>query len=90
MQRVLTAGSKAIDVVGGAIPVTSQEFALRAYRAATNPLANPVKEVQDTFSGGIDAFRLLKADPATPPHLPKHTARPFHTHTLHTRRRYDS
>lgn len=62
MQRVLNAGSKAVDIVGGAIPVTAQEFALRAFRAASNPLGNPVKEVQDAFSGGTN----LHSPPQSP------------------------
>jgi len=38
----------AVSVVGGEIPVTTAEFARRAYAFVMNPQYNPVKEVMDT------------------------------------------
>jgi len=42
----------ATDVIGGAWPVSSAEFARRAYLHAANPLRNPLKEVMDNMAGG--------------------------------------
>ena len=41
--------ARAVDIIGGQWPVTIDEFALRAYLHARNPLRNPLKEVMETF-----------------------------------------
>ena len=47
-------GPRAVDVIGGQWPVTIDEFALRAYLHARNPLRNPLKEVMDAFVEEVD------------------------------------
>ncbi len=43
------ASGQAVDSIGGALPVQTEEFAKRAYAYAMNPLRNPVKEIMDRF-----------------------------------------
>jgi len=43
---------RAVDVIGGEWPVSSAEFAVRAYLHAANPLRNPLKEVMDGCAAG--------------------------------------
>ncbi|MEW6750294.1 MAG: hypothetical protein AB1505_04870 [Candidatus Latescibacterota bacterium] len=38
---------KAIDALGGRLPLTAEQFAERAYACALNPLRNPLKEIMD-------------------------------------------
>lgn len=47
------AGTRAVDVVGGQVPLDTEEFARRAYLHAKNPLRNPLKEVMDAFQGNV-------------------------------------
>ena len=39
-------------MIGGEWPVSSAEFAIRAYLQASNPLRNPLKEAMDGCAGG--------------------------------------
>ena len=41
---------KAIDALGGQLPLRSEQFAERAYACALNPLRNPLKEIMDQCS----------------------------------------
>lgn len=45
----------AVNVIGGSWPVTTDEFADRAYLYARNPLRNPLKEVMDAYEGDVRA-----------------------------------
>jgi 2-keto-3-deoxy-L-rhamnonate aldolase RhmA len=47
--RRLPQPARAVDVLGGQQPVTTEEFAERAYLTALNPLRNPLKEVMDAY-----------------------------------------
>lgn len=49
----------AADVVGGAQPVRTEEFALRAYLHSLNPLRNPCKELMDASSDVRSAPPML-------------------------------
>eukprot|EP00040_Diaphanoeca_grandis_P004500 m.29105 g.29105 ORF g.29105 m.29105 type:complete len:334 (+) comp16040_c0_seq1:221-1222(+) len=42
-----------LDVVGGKVPLSVEEFGLRAYLQAMNPLYNPLKDVFSAFKGDI-------------------------------------
>jgi 2-keto-3-deoxy-L-rhamnonate aldolase RhmA len=39
-----------LDVIGGHLPLETEEFAKRAYAYTKNPCRNPLKEIMDTFS----------------------------------------
>jgi 2-keto-3-deoxy-L-rhamnonate aldolase RhmA len=40
---------KAMEAIGGSLPLRAEQFAARAYAAALNPLSNPVKSILDKF-----------------------------------------
>jgi hypothetical protein len=69
-------GPRAVDVIGGQWPVTIDEFALRAYLHARNPLRNPLKEVMDAF--GDAEGRDLTAVQKCPPMLGIFSDVPWH------------
>ncbi|HET6451698.1 MAG TPA: hypothetical protein VFI08_10320 [Spirochaetia bacterium] len=41
---------KAVQALGGSLPLTTEQFAARAHAAVLNPLRNPVKAIFDQFS----------------------------------------
>ena len=50
---------KAIEAIGGSLPVRTEEFAARAHAAALSPLRNPVKAVMDRCRSARDTPPLL-------------------------------
>jgi hypothetical protein len=40
----------AIEAIGGALPITTEEFARRAYEYTINPCRNPLKDIMDRFA----------------------------------------
>ncbi len=49
----------ALEAIGGARPLTSEEFAKRAYAYAANPRRNPLKEILDTAESVEETPPLL-------------------------------
>ena len=49
----------AIEAIGGSLPLTSEEFARRAYAYALNPNRNALKEVLDQCASVEDTPPLL-------------------------------
>lgn len=68
LSRVFSSPPTALSLIGGAWPVPTEEFALRAYLHALNPLRNPLKEAMDAS----DSVR------STPPSLGIFSDIPWH------------
>ena len=50
---------KAIEAIGGSLPLNAEEFARRAYACALNPCRNPLKEILDKVDSFEEAPPLL-------------------------------
>ncbi len=49
---------KAIEAIGGSLPLKAEQFAQRAYAYALNPLRNPLKEILDVVRGAHEGISL--------------------------------
>lgn len=57
---------RAVDVVGGTLPLPPTEFAERAYRHALNPLHNPIREVMLGYGGDVRKACSCSSEAALP------------------------